>query len=177
VNGDHTGTDPNKIAYGGLVGSNDGGNISCSSSNVNVLGNDKLGGLAGENVGGTISKSFANGTVDGFAGVGGLAGQNVSGTISNCFATGAVNGEHEVAGLVGVQYADGGNPMTRNSYATGKPTGVDNIGGLLGLMINGACADNYYDMTTSGVATDGCGAGGRTTPILAGTLIRPGKWT
>ncbi|WP_417909518.1 thrombospondin type 3 repeat-containing protein [Candidatus Electronema sp. PJ] len=174
VNGDHTGTDPNKIAYGGLVGSNDGGHISCSSSNVNVLGDYKLGGLAGENVGGTISQSFANGTVDGFSEVGGLAGENISGTIANCFATGAVTGEDEVAGLVGLQDADGVNPMIRNSYATGKPTGVSNTGGLLGLMIKGACADNYYDMTTSGVATDGCGAGGRTTAQMQMQNTYPG---
>lgn len=183
--GDYSGS-TSEICYGGLVGRNVG-QISCSRSSVNVIGNYRVGGLVGTNVTGaanilraTISSSFATGTVKGFYRVGGLVGDNISATISDTFATGAVEGEHEVAGLVGLQYADGtysngSAPVIRNSYATGRATGGVNTHGVLGLQYDssGICADNYWDVTTSGVSTDGCGSGGRTTAEMQtqGTFV------
>ncbi|MCW5205529.1 FG-GAP repeat protein [Desulfobulbus sp. F5] len=174
--GDHSGS-TSVICYGGLIGRNVG-QISCSSSSVNVIGNYRVGGLVGTNITGaantlraTISSSFATGTVKGFYRVGGLAGENISGTISDTFATGAVSGfsgSHELGGLVGLQYqdgyyADGSNPIIENSYATGSVTGGYNMKGVLGMRMDGTCSSTYWDVTTSGVSTDACGSSGRTT--------------
>jgi hypothetical protein len=112
--------------------------------------------------------------VKGFYRVGGLAGENVSATISDCFATGSVtgfSGSHELGGLVGLQfrdsrYADGSEPVIRNSYATGKVTGGYNMGGILGRKLNvndGICSGTYWDAEASEISTDACDSTGLTT--------------
>ncbi len=161
---------PSQIFYGGLLGSNNASQISCSSSNADVVGNYKVGGLVGSIFRGSVSNSFATGTVKGFYRVGGLVGDNISGTISDTFASGTVIGfpnSHELAGLVGLQYQDGGNPIIKNSYATGSDTGgISNMKGILGLRQHGTCSGTYWDVTTSGVSTDACGSTGLTTALM-----------
>ena len=162
-----------QIFYGGLLGSNEQGDLSCSSSDAEVTGNYRVGGLVGNNSG-TISNSFATGAVEGFYRVGGLAGENVSGSISDSFATGSVtgfSGSHELGGLVGLQfrdsvYGDGSEPVIMNSYATGKVSGGYNMGGVLGrkLDINdGTCSNTYWDEEASEVTSDACDSSGLTT--------------
>ncbi len=169
VIGDQSGS-TSMIFYGGLLGSNERSDLSCSSSDADVIGNYRVGGLVGNNSG-TITTSFATGAVQGFYRVGGLAGENISGTIADCFATGDVSGfsgSHELGGLVGLQYrdsvyADGSEPVIRNSYATGSVTGGYNMQGILGLRMNGTCSGTYWDVMTSGIMSDGCGSSGLTT--------------
>lgn len=169
VIGDQSGS-TSMIFYGGLLGSNERSDLSCSSSDADVIGNYRVGGLVGNNSG-TITTSFATGAVQGFYRVGGLAGENISGTIADCFATGDVSGfsgSHELGGLVGLQYrdsvyADGSEPVIRNSYATGSVTGGYNMQGILGLRMNGTCSGTYWDVMTSGITSDSCGSSGLTT--------------
>ena len=114
---------------GGLVGDNDGGEISNSSASGNVGGEGVyyVGGLVGYN-GGIIYNSYATAYVNGADYVGGLVGDS-SGTITNSYATGSVGGVGDyVGGLVG----DSSGTIT-NSYATGSVGGVgDYVGGLVG---------------------------------------------
>jgi hypothetical protein len=114
---------------GGLVGDNDGGEISNSSASGNVgsEGVYYVGGLVGYN-GGTIYNSYATAYVNGTDYVGGLVGDS-SGTITNSYATGSVGGVGDyVGGLVG----DSSGTIT-NSYATGYVDGgSDYVGGLVG---------------------------------------------
>jgi hypothetical protein len=51
-----------------------------------------VGGLVGFNNGGEISNSYATASVSGKNGVGGLVGEN-GGSISNSYATGRVNSD------------------------------------------------------------------------------------
>ncbi|MCI5139211.1 MAG: hypothetical protein D3922_12530, partial [Candidatus Electrothrix sp. AR1] len=156
----YNGGDLSRIFYGGLLGGNEKTDLSCSSSDAEVIGNYRVGGLVGHNDG-TISSSFATGTVEGVYRVGGLAGENVGGTISDTFATGAVSGLHEVAGLVGLQYESAA--IIERSYATGTATGGVNTRGLLGMKMAGTCSSTFWDVTTSGITSDSCDSAGLTT--------------
>ncbi|MCI5133887.1 MAG: hypothetical protein D3920_02210, partial [Candidatus Electrothrix sp. AW2] len=153
-----------RIFYGGLLGGNEKTELSCSSSDADVVGNYRVGGLVGHNSG-TVRSSFATGMVQGLYRVGGLAGENVGGTISDCFSTGNVNGfsgSHELGGLVGLQYQS--NAVIENSYATGEVTGgVTNMKGVLGMKMAGTCSGTYWDMVTSAVTSDSCGSSGLST--------------
>src|SRR5690606_10011615 len=54
-----TGSVSGDTDIGGLVGFNDGGNITDSYATVNVTGNIEIGGLVGYSWGGTIMTSYA----------------------------------------------------------------------------------------------------------------------
>lgn len=86
---------------GGLVGWNDGGNISESSVAGEITGNQYVGGLVGANSWGIISDSYAGGEVKGSDHVGGLVGLNDGGNIYNSYASSEVTGAGDVGGLVG----------------------------------------------------------------------------
>jgi len=70
---------------GGLVGYNDGSNITDSYATGNVTGGDAVGGLVGRNKNrGNVSTAYATGTVDGDTSVGGLVGEDM-GTIVDAY--------------------------------------------------------------------------------------------
>jgi hypothetical protein len=131
---------------GGLVGDNDGGEISNSSASGNVgsEGVYYVGGLVGYN-GGTIYNSYATAYVNGTDYVGGLVGDS-SGTITNSYATGSVGGVGDyVGGLVG----DSSGTIT-NSYATGNVDGGSYyVGGLVGVS-NGNITNSYATGSVGG---------------------------
>lgn len=138
---------------GGLVGYNDGGNITNSRIAGSVVGRNRVGGLVGDNSGGVISSSYVTGSVEGLEEIGGLAGYNDNADITNSYATATVDGDTEVGGLVG--YNDNHGEIT-SSYATGSVNATSNGGGLLGR--NGGQVDSsYWDGYTTGMGAVGVG--------------------
>jgi hypothetical protein len=169
-----------KNRVGGLVGNNYMGEISASSTNVEVftvMDTDfpsiSSGGLAGVNEYGFILDSHVMGKVSGQLYVGGLVGEN-KGHISNSYADGEVNGMEHVGGLVGIN--DGGiihdahaatlvsgtddvgglvgintGGLVDKSYAVGNITGNNNVGGLVGFVNNGEVSDSYATGKISGI--------------------------
>ncbi len=104
-----------------------------------VTGNQNVGGLVGSNNQGQITDSYATGNVSiGFdeifseSGqanpVGGLIGFDYSGQIHNTYATGNVSG-FDAGGLIG--FTQGGESIIADSYATGDVEGSI-AGGLIG---------------------------------------------
>ncbi|MGA2172338.1 MAG: GLUG motif-containing protein [Sedimentisphaerales bacterium] len=145
-------SDSNSWYVGGLVGENDGGNISNCYSTGTVSGSFNVGGLVGENDGGSISNCYSTGTVSSssysyYYYVGGLVGGNAGGSISNCYSTGTVSGSsysYYVGGLVGW---NGGS--ISNCYSNGTVSGSFNVGGLVGDNV-GSISDCYSTGTVSG---------------------------
>ena len=137
----------NDLYVGGLAGYNRG-DISNSSSTVNVSGTSRVGGLVGVSEG-TISNSYSTSNVSGDYWVGGLAGWN-RGDISNSYSTGAVSGtDYDVGGLVGVSEG-----TISNSYATGNVSGSGyRVGGLAGWN-DGTISDSYATGAVSGTDYD-----------------------
>ncbi len=149
---------------GGLVGTNTG-SISRSSAAVTVtVDHNGGGGLVGENQNGAvIVASYATGDVNAPTS-GGLAGYNFS-TITSSYATGDVTGRSRTGGLVGFNFG----PINK-SYATGTVVSAipQNAGGLAGHSRH-ACADSYWDTTTSGMTVSGCGEGKTTAELQTPT--------
>ena len=119
------------------------------------------GGLVGysylvNNLGNTIDQSFATGTVAGApdAFVGGLVGYTL-GAVTNSYATGAVSatgaGFTGLGGLAG-DIDTGGTIGTSYSTGTVQLVGGSYDGGFVGDLV-GAVTKNYWDTTTSGIAT------------------------
>ncbi|MDR0816835.1 MAG: filamentous hemagglutinin N-terminal domain-containing protein [Desulfovibrio sp.] len=144
---------------GGLVGINDGANISHSYATGNITSNDlgtnfgNFGGLVGSN-NGSITDSYATGNVNGTANIGGLAGSN-NGSITDSYTTGNVNGTANIGGLVGTSsgtqiwddasgsyYYVGG--FVADSYATGEVSGSSSVGALVGNARTGSTLTNSY---------------------------------
>lgn len=92
-----------RYVVGGLVGSNNKGNITDSYVDGTISGNFSVGGLVGESYLGFITSSYVMGEVidndDGF--VGGLVGYDTESTITNSYTTATVSGSGYVGGLVG----------------------------------------------------------------------------
>ncbi|BCQ60098.1 adhesive protein CupB5 [Pseudomonas sp. Boi14] len=129
------------VGIGGLVGINQSGSITDSSSSGEIgLGGSRdyayrnLGGLVGINQDGTIVGSHASGMVFGGAGnnVGGLVGFNNSSRITDSSASGLVIGLvlNTSGGLVGLNQ----NSVLHNVKASGENYGQKsfNVGGLVG---------------------------------------------
>ena len=136
---------------GGLIGQNNYGSITNSYATGSVKGNRVAGGLVGQNYYGSITNSYASGSVNGDSYyVGGLIGQNNYGSITNSYATGSVNGQWNVGGLIGVNYSGG---SIANSYATGPVDGQWNVGGLVGQNF-GSIANSYWDTEASGISVN-----------------------
>jgi hypothetical protein len=123
---------------GGLVGYNDGKNISDCYSTGNVIGWIEVGGLVGRNYG-DITKNFATGQVtSSLSWAGGLVGSG--GNISYCYATGNVVGNASIlGGLIG----DAIGPIF-NCYATGNVSGEGELGGFAGRIGNDIVISNCY---------------------------------
>jgi hypothetical protein len=112
---------------GGLVGFNDGGDITRVKTSVNVVGVFQVGGITGQNDElGIITDATASGDVTGDADVGGLVGTN-DGNITTATTSGDVTGNNFVGGLVGT---NDGNITTATT--SGDVTGNNSVGGLVG---------------------------------------------
>jgi hypothetical protein len=119
---------------GGLVGYG-GGNVDSSHSGTSVSGTNQVGGLVGSNAG-SIYTSYSSGLVSGVNDVGGLAGVN-GGTMTSSYSMSSVTGESYVGGLVGANggYGPRGGCFMGSiydCYATGAVVGIDYVAGLLG---------------------------------------------
>ncbi|ROL68201.1 adhesin [Pseudomonas protegens] len=127
---------------GGLVGVNNKGSITDSSTAGTVNSGDRgysqslnLGGLVGNNRGGSIERSHSSASVVGYAetNLGGLIGVNQSGVIKDSSASGQVVGfgAATLGGLVGLNQ----NSLLQNVKASGSVQsqgGSANVGGLIG---------------------------------------------
>jgi PKD repeat protein len=149
------------IDVGGLVGHNEYGTISNSSSTGSVSSSDnKVGGLVGYNKG-TIGNSYSSSSVNSnnHNQVGGLVGLN-GGTINNSYSTGSVSGNVLIGGLVGDNHG-----TINNSYSAGSVSGNSWVGGLVGLNCGGTINNSYWDIETSGQSTSDGGEGKTTTEM------------
>ena len=116
------------------------------------------GGLAAQLTSGTIGNCYSTGdvvtaTTSTYQYTGGFVGRVFSdGTISDCYATGNVEGHDLVGGFVG-----GCNGAINNCYSLGTVSSVDRGGAFSGGFIaaTGADNNNYWDVDTSGIGTDG----------------------
>ena len=140
---------------GGLVGYQDGGDITSSYATGEVHGlggHDYIGGLVGYNKGdSSVTSSYATGYFHGNGGndnVGGLVGFQIDGSITSSYATGSPSGgdgNDNVGGLVGYQTRG----TVTSSYATG-----DSLGGSHNDYVGGLVGYHYYDSKiTSSYAT------------------------
>jgi len=127
---------------GGLVGENTGGEITNSSFDGNVSGDDRVGGLVGFNNSlsqynlGKIIKSFVKGKISGKDNVGGLVGYNNGDIIKNYFF-GDVNGNANIGGLIGFNKEEAtANTKIENNYSFANVIGINKVGGFIGF--------NYY---------------------------------
>ncbi|CAO3429269.1 MBG domain-containing protein [Azospirillum doebereinerae] len=138
-----------------------GGSISNAHVTGSVTGNaDQVGGLVGWNDLGTITGSSSAATVSGAGETGGLVGRQRVGSITDSYATGAVTGTSDyVGGLIG---DSSGNASLTNVYASGKVTGTTNVGGLSGGKIVAGTVTTtgaYWDTGSTGQSTSDVGTG------------------
>jgi hypothetical protein len=123
-------------------GSNVGGLIGQSSSdvtNVSVTGSvsstgDSVGGVIGFKDTGNISNSNSSvSVVTEGDNAGGIVGTNFDGAILNSWAAGSVEAKENVGGLVGINDVLASNKgIIKRSYATSAVTGQRNVGGVVG---------------------------------------------
>ena len=123
---------------GGLIGSNERGEIHGSYVTGKITGSRSVGGLVGANTG-TISESHALIEVTGGGsnyndGVGGLVGYNNFGMVYTSYAVGTVTGDENVGGLIGQHFGGGGgfSATVHACYAHVDVTGNIRVGGLVG---------------------------------------------
>lgn len=179
--------DTTRSAFGGLVGSNTGGEIinsyatgGVTLTDANASGDDlgRAGGLVGLNTfnpsyGGSIGlvvNSYATGNVTSPGNfVGGLVGYNFGGNIDGSHASGDVTGYDQVGGVAGANEAFifgvlGLGGLITNSYATGNVTGHDQVGGVAGRS-QSAISFSYSTGDVTGHNQVGGVAGASTGPI------------
>jgi CSLREA domain-containing protein len=150
---DNTGGFAGRVTAVGTV------NTSYSSGEVYNVGGNYTGGFVGI-VQGTISECFTLGNVygDGTGSVGGFLGRagSASANISNSFAINSVIGNGSVGGFAG----DIQNGIIDKVYSVNQfVIGNSNVGGLLGLYAAGTVTNSFWNVTTSGIGTDGNTAG------------------
>ena len=112
---------------GGLAGLNDG-EVTDSSSNVEVTGWFYVGGLMGWNAN-AVQNSYATGNVSGQRQVGGLIAHSF-GTVQDSHATGNVNSEGSAGGLIGINGRDG--EIIRSHASGDVESSGSHVGGLVG---------------------------------------------
>ena len=164
------------VYIGGLVGYHVGWVSTVGISNSYATGDvitigHYVGGLVGEIDNGLNNKNYATGVVGGASYVGGLVGYTLynNATISNSYARGNVTGTDAsyygaiAGGLVG--YNDGAT--ITYSYSSGNVTGyegsMNRVGGFAGGNSANINSTNYWDTQTSGQASSGGNAVGKTT--------------
>ncbi len=150
---------------GGLAGSNYG-MINESYASVEIANQEGgIGGLVGTNNTGEVVQSFAEGKISGSSRVGGLVGWNLAGDITNSYSIVDVSGQSEVGGLVGKNQRTitASDPpiithaRITSSYATGNVSGDEITGGLVGKNI-GFIRSSYWNTETTG-QSEGIGGG------------------
>jgi hypothetical protein len=120
----------NSFGVGALVGNLDTGSVvSCSATEVNISGNNRVGGLVGS-ADGAVSSSYSDGSVSGGMYVGGLVGQVGIGNIGLCYSRAKVVGKENVGGLVGLTIQ--ADSVVNSCYATGDVKGTTYVAGLVG---------------------------------------------
>jgi|GEM_PF-1191965 len=151
----------NVYNVGGIVGFNDGYNVSDAPALIQrcanlaaVTGFNKVGGIAGENAG-TIRYCYNDGRIDGTNassknGVGGVAGRNgnndtavETGIIESCYNAGTVgrSGQKWVGGITGFQNS---LSSVKNSYVSGTiVAGAGNNNPIVGNQEGAQDANNY----------------------------------
>ena len=163
---------------GGLIGRFNGGSITRSYTDVEVVSNSgNAGGLVETMNSGTIEESYALGNAQGgggFASVGGLVGFGGGGTVRDSYARGnatATGSDADAGGIVGT--TGGSGVSIENAYSTGVVSGDTNEGGVAGAYESGSLLNGYWDTEASGL-NDGIGTGsgdvtGLTTSDMTGT--------
>jgi len=165
---------------GGMVGYNNG--LIYNSYNTGAVSggnNGNVGGLVGRlnnNAASIISNCYASGAVTSAGGInsnaGGLVGITAfASKITNSYATGAVSGANFSGGLVGNH---GGSFLDYN-FSTGSVSGTT-AGGLLGTAPGGATNTNFWDITSSGVATSAKGTGMTTANMMTQANFTAAGW-
>ena len=187
-------------AAGGLVASNDGGDIIGSYALSEVSGISSLGGLVGDNNGRVIN-SYADSIVipirSGTSIFGGLVGHNRS-LITNSYATGEIRASGSssvIGGLVGrnainAQIVNGYASVSiggfvagglagfnissiRNSYAIGElKSGGGTEGSLVGLNVVGTITASYWNTDTIATGSNN-GSGQNTIQLQSATPTAP----
>ncbi len=144
-------------SIGGLVGYNDGGNITGCYSTANITndnwyGNDNIGGLVGDN-NGNITDCYSSGIISGIGSVGGLVGRTTSGNITNSHSTAEVSGTNYIGGLVGSLISSDGGSVIANCYSAGQVIGTNqSTGGLVGRSDGGEINSCYSSGSVTGGA-------------------------
>ncbi len=170
---------------GGLVGRQNGGNVTSCMASGSVTGRNYIGGLDGyASSNAAISGSGAAATVQGTAYAGGLVGYSTASSISCSFANGSVSVTSNYAGGL-VAYSGSSSSLTNcyaagsvaspsgyagglvaynvspstvtKAYSCGNVTGAGSyIGGLIGRN-TGTVNQSYWDTVTSGQAASAGG--------------------
>ena len=114
-----------------------------------------VGGLIGLNEGGNISNSFSDSFIMGKAGIGGLIGGHI-GFIENSYFSGDVSGAYFIGGLVGINGNETLNGAIKKSYFNGgiwsfnqQVLGQKVAGTITGNNDGGLIEDSYYYKTDS----------------------------
>jgi len=148
-------------------------------STAAVLGTgSNCGGLVGSNDAGEVARCYASGIVLGVSTVGGLAGWN-GGNISSCYSTADVGGENDVGGLVGLN--SWGWPWSpegtiANCYSTGIVLGDEYVGGLVGEGDANDVVASFWDIGTSGQGMSAGGTGKTTADMQAANTFLDARW-
>ncbi len=141
-------------SVGGISGLNfDNISNSYALGNVNSTGS-RAGGLVGRHNGGTITASYAQGDVIAVSAAGGLVGQGNGGDIRRSYAVGNTNATTDMAGGLVGHNASGDISET---YATGTSTSPSQANGLIGQADTGTFSANFFDTTTTGHANGSAG--------------------
>jgi hypothetical protein len=129
---------------------------SYSTGSVNGTGSN-IGGLIGQSNTSTVTNDYsaANVSAAGASVVGGLIG-GANGVVSNSYSIGNVTGSAGVGGLLG---AYGAGATIFNTYSTGVVSGSSSVGGLIGAAGSGTVSNSFWDVTTSGIGSDGSTTG------------------
>jgi len=156
---------------GGLIGSNRGTVINCSSTGGSVHAWYDAGGLVGLNYPGSISNSSSSVTVSGNEDTGGLVGRTSNGSVTNCYSTGSVSGIKNVGGFAGQNNAG----TISNCYSSGAVSGTSSVGGLAGLN-NSTVSNSFWDTETSGKETSAGGTGKTTIEMKTQSTFIDAGW-
>jgi hypothetical protein len=139
---------------GGLVGWNNGANITDCSVKGQVNGEGRVGGLVGYNgyTGTLVSLCHTDVVVNGSSNVGGLIGHNNGGDIDASSSAGIVTGGNRTGGLVGF-FGYAGSSIT-NSHSSCSVFGNSEVGGLVGYSNAGFYENNYSTGAVEGTGSE-----------------------
>ena len=155
-----------------------------------VSGGYQTGGIVGYQNGGNISSSYNAGPVQGTYNVGGIVGEKNNGNIYSFVhneSSGTVTGTYNVGGIAGLQTAgaihgnldNGANAVVRNEAAvtaTGKDgSNYSAAGGIIGRMAGGTLGHNSTKNTAANIANvtgsgSGSSVGGLVGYMTGGTI-------